>query len=90
MNKDEQNIINFKNELSAMNNERLCDIIVSSRYLGSMKDEALMAMEELAKRRGKGDEFKFEEYIEVELKKLPSFNLDLSKILKIKGLGFFK
>ena len=80
----------FKLQLDSMKIERLCDIVVASRYLGSLKDEALLAMEELAKRRSSGDTFKFEEYIEVELKKLPSFNLDINKILKFKGLGFFK
>ena len=80
----------FKLQLDSMKIERLCDIVVASRYLGSLKDEALLAMEELAKRRNSGDTFKFEEYIEIELKKLPSFNLDINKILKFKGLGFFK
>lgn len=72
----------LKNNITKFSNERLCEIIVSSRYLNIMKDEAIICMEELAKRRENGDNFDFENFIENEIKKLPNFNLDLENILK--------
>jgi len=79
MNKEDSEKI--KENISKFSNERLCEIIITSRYLKIMQDESIECMKELAKRREDGSLFEFEKYIEEEYKKLPSFNLDLRKIL---------
>lgn len=68
-------------------NVKLCDIIVSSRYLGILQDTAVLCMEELAIRRSNGDEFDYETYIAEITKKLPNFKTDLKKSMKL-GLDF--
>lgn len=55
--------------------EALCDIVIAYRYVGVLRDRALVCMQELAKRREAGDQFSFESYIEQELAKLPKFDL---------------
>jgi hypothetical protein len=50
--------------------EDLAAQIVAYRALGINKDVALKCMEELSNRRKNGDDFNFEEYIELELKKI--------------------
>jgi len=72
----------FKNNLSQMNNERLCEIVVAFHYLGILKEEAILAMTELANRRDKNDPFEYEKKIEELLQLLPKVKLDLNKILK--------
>lgn len=65
-------------DYSKFNNIKLCDIIITYRYLGLMKDESISAMEELAKRRASGDVFEFEKYIEEKMKELPDFKKELN------------
>ena len=77
----------FKKNISNFNNEKLCEIIVANRYLGSMREEAILCMEELAKRRTNGDEFNFEIRIDELFKSLPKLNLDLNKIFKMPKLS---
>lgn len=67
-----------------MTNERLCEVVVSFQYLGIMKDEALMAMTELARRRNLGEVFDYESYIAQTLSTLPKFKLDVKQILRMK------
>ena len=61
---------------------KLCEIIVSARYLGIMKDEAVESMEELSKRRNAGSKFDFEQEIQKLKDSLPKFNLNLSEVFK--------
>ena len=82
----------FKTELAKMSNEKLCEIIVAYRYIGILQDQSVMAMEELANRRGAGSEFQFENHIETMKSSLPKIDMDLNKIFKgggdmFSGLG---
>jgi len=61
--------------------ERLCEVIVTFRYLGMLKEEALEAMRILAERRGRGDKFDYEAHIDKLLAELPKINMDLNKII---------
>jgi len=72
----------FKKNISAMSQDKLCEIIVCFRYLGLMQEESMLAMEELATRRANGEEFNFEDRIEELTKGLPSINIDINKMLK--------
>lgn len=69
------------NELHKFPSERLCEIIVSFRYLGMLKEEALQAMQILAERRGQGDKFDFEAHIDKLMSELPKINVDINKIM---------
>lgn len=75
----------FKENLEKFSSIRLCEIIVSNRYIGIMKEEAILAMNALAERRSSGDKFEYENYIQKEFDKLPQLSLDLNKILSIKN-----
>ncbi len=70
--------------------ERLADLVVSYRYLGMYKNLSVAAMQELSNRRVAGDEFKYEGYIEKNLKELPEIKFDLKDLSgimdKFKGL----
>lgn len=72
----------FKKNVPKMTDERLCEIIVSFRYLGIMQDESILAMEELANRRENGQVFDFENRINELSKDLPQINIDINKVLK--------
>lgn len=62
--------------------------VVVFRLLGINKDLAIECMEELCSRRDHGDEFKFESYIEEQLKDMPPTQINekdksiLSKLFK--------
>lgn len=66
---NEQDINNL---LLSGDSKALAVQIVVFRLLGIRKEIAIKCMEELQRRRQNGDDFKFEEYIEKELKKSPS------------------
>lgn len=72
----------FKKNIPAMSQDKLCEIIVCFRYLGFMQEESVLAMEELANRRANGEVFNFEERIEELTKDLPVINIDINKMLK--------
>ena len=75
------NIEEFKVQATTASNEKLCEIVVVNRYLGLMKEEAVVCMEELATRRANGDTFEFEKQIDNVFNTLPKFKLDMKKIL---------
>lgn len=79
MNEEDGYFSNFVKDIDKFSNEKLCNIIVVSRYLGILKEQAILSMQELATRREKGDPFMFEMFIENEEKKLPDFKIDLKK-----------
>lgn len=67
-----------KNEISS---EVLAAQIIAYRALGMDKDVSILAMQELAQRRLNGDSFKFEEFIESEIAKIPKIpTLDFKKL----------
>lgn len=77
---------NFTANLTHFSTRKLCEIIITSRYLGFMAKESIMCMEELARRRQQGDTFNYELFIETESKKLPDFKINLKKKMQIGGL----
>jgi hypothetical protein len=79
---DEIDIEEFRKNIDKCSNNKLCEIIVAQRYLGIMKEEALVSMEELAKRRTNGDQFAYEKHIDELFETLPKLNLDLNSIVK--------
>lgn len=76
----------LESNIKDMSNNKLCEIIVANRYLGLMRDEAILCMQELAARRTNGDVFDYENHIDMLMKSLPKINLDMAKIMKIPGL----
>lgn len=66
---------------------KLCDIIISYRYLHILEQEAKDAMVELAARRAAGDPFDFEKHINDTLQSLPKIKLDMKSIMSIPGLS---
>ena len=64
------NIVNY-------DSKKLCQIIVSNRYLNMNKELAVLAMQELSIRRQNGDQFNFEEFIEESLNQLPELNFSM-------------
>lgn len=65
----------IKSNLPEYSKEKLCEMIVTDRYLGFGQKMSIMCMEELAKRRAAGDNFNFEAHIEKITKELPELNL---------------
>jgi hypothetical protein len=65
----------MRKNIPTYSSEKLCEIIVCDRYFGCFREIAVICMEELANRRGAGNDFNFEEYIETAFKKLPELNL---------------
>ena len=62
---------------SAFSSEKLGDIIVMYQYLGLYPDLSIAAMKELALRREKGETFDYENYITLNLNKLPKLSFEL-------------
>lgn len=64
---------------------KLAEMIVCDRYFGCYREIAVLCMEELARRRIKGDQFDFESYIEKSLSELPKMDFsvpDLGDVLR--------
>jgi hypothetical protein len=83
------NLEEVKNKIPTFDSEKLCQIIVCDRYLNFNRELAILAMEELSKRRQQGDIFNFESVIEKSLSELPQINiapLDIKTVLsKVSG-----
>lgn len=77
----EQDTSNPQEELTKMSNEKLCEIVVVYRYLGMLKDQSILAMEELGNRRKNGDPFEYEKEIEKMHQSLPKIKLDMKDIM---------
>lgn len=92
--KDIKNIKDFdtisdeklKSSLPGFSSDKLCQIVVAHRYLGFSEDLAILAMEELGKRRVAGDSFDFESCIDSSLAQLPPLNFNFSDIKKFLSL----
>jgi len=88
-----EDLTEFKTKLQDAANEKLCEIIVASKYLGIMKEQAILCMEELARRRANGDVFDFEKRIEEMHESLPKYKINIKEILAPsmnKIFGIFK
>lgn len=71
-----------ENDIKNATSKNLAGYIVAYRLLGFNKELSIKCMQELMNRRNNGDDFKFEDYIESELKDAPKPN-DLNKISNI-------
>ena len=81
----EFDIEKIKSKIPTYSSKKLCEMIVCDRYFNCYKDMAEFCMEELAARRIKGDDFKFEEFINESMKELPvlDFNVpDIGTVLR--------
>ncbi len=76
----------FSNKVAsipAASSKDLAAFVVLYRALGMGREFSILCMEELCKRRNTGDEFKYEEYIEEELTKIPKvMTTDTSNLIK--------
>lgn len=79
-------LLDFKIKAGTVSSDKLCEIIVSNRYLGVMREEAIICMLELARRRIIGDDFAYEEKVDKLLASLPKFKLDLNKIFSAQKI----
>jgi hypothetical protein len=78
---------NIQENIKHFSDEKLCEIIVSNRYLGVLRDAALACMDELSARRVAGNVFPYEKRIEELLASLPKINIDLKSIMNPNKLG---
>lgn len=76
---------NFDEKVKKFSTQKLCEIIITYRYMNIFREEAVICMQELASRREAGDQFDYETFIETEGKKLPDFKMNLKKKLQIGG-----
>ena len=75
----------IRTNLPTYTNERLCEMVVCDRYFNFNRTLAVMAMEELSKRRQNGDTFDFEKYIDDAFNSLPKLDFgmpDLRSVLQ--------
>jgi len=70
---------NIQENIKHFSDEKLCEIIVSNRYLA--------CMDELSARRVAGNVFPYEKRIEELLASLPKINIDLKSIMNPNKLG---
>lgn len=77
----------FQDNINLVSDQKLCEIVVAARYLGSMRDEAILAMQELARRRETGSLFEYETVIDALIQHLPNFKVNINKQINL-GLGF--
>jgi hypothetical protein len=85
-NYDFTDLMSFKIKVGTVSSFKLCEIIASNRYLGIMKNEAIICMEELARRRLLSDDFGYEEHIKEIFDKFPKFKLDVQKLFDASAL----
>ena len=77
----------FKLNLEKTNSIKLCEIVATFRYIGIMKEQALLSMIELASRREKGEVLDYEAKITEIVAGLPKINLDLRSVINNVGRG---
>jgi len=74
------------NNISTIDSKSLAAYIVLYRTLGMHKDLALICMQELCVRRGNGDNFEYEKFIDEEIAKVPKpSNIGLDGIMSLVG-----
>jgi hypothetical protein len=72
-------------EISSEGSSILCARVIAYRALGFEKDKAVLAMQELKRRADNGDSFDYNEFIKLELNKLPKFDPNRLEKIKIKN-----
>jgi hypothetical protein len=74
-----------KKNITEFSSDKLCEIVVSNRYLNFNEEVAVLCMEELARRRQNGDIFTFESVIADKQKELPPLDAALPDLRSILG-----
>lgn len=74
-----------KKNIPIYTSEKLCDMIVCSRYFGFNEEISILCMEELSNRRVNGDDFNFEFQIENSIKELPELNFKMPDLRSVLG-----
>jgi hypothetical protein len=77
-----------KDTIDQYSSTKLAEMVVAYRYLGVYRDLAIVAMEELAKRRGNGDPFEYEGYIKEKLEAMPKLEFKVPETPDL--FGFLK
>ena len=83
-NPDEEN---FQTNVVSTSSIKLCEIVATFRYVGLLRDEALISMAELSRRRLLGDAFLFEDEIQKILEDLPKLKKDVNSMFKVPSIG---
>ena len=78
---------NFQDNVVSMASIKLCEIIATFRYIGLLRDESLISMAELARRRILGDTYLFEDEIQKILEDLPKLKKDINSMFKVPMMG---
>lgn len=78
-----------KKTLQSASSDVLAARVVVYRSLGVGKDLAIQCMAELDRRRAAGDSFNYEDYIEIEVAKIPKIDLaDIGRTSQSVFQGF--
>ena len=77
------NLEDIKKKIPDLHSTRLCEIIVSSRYLNLDEDLTIKCMEELGKRRAEGEVLEFENIIEQTLAGMPVLDFNIPDLRKV-------
>jgi len=80
-----ENFEEVKKKIPTFDSNKLCQIIVCDRYLNFNRELAVLAMEELSRRRQAGDAFNFESVIEKSLAELPQITTTPLDIRSLMG-----
>lgn len=80
---------NVKSKIPQFSSQKLCNMIICSRYLSIYQELSILCMEELSNRRIAGDNFDFENHIEKNFQNLPKIEVNLPDIRSIlnKSIG---
>lgn len=63
--------MSFALKLKELTSEQICEVIVTFRCIGLLKDESKMAMVELLNRKKNGDLFDYNQYINQKISEFP-------------------
>lgn len=74
-----------KKNLPEFTSDKLCDIIVTNRYLNFNEEVTILCMEELSRRRQNGDSLLFESIIDEKQKELPPLDLEVPDLRSVLG-----
>ncbi len=76
----------INNNIISFTSHKICEMIVSNRYLKINSQIDVICMTELSNRRLNGDNFEFEKYIEEINKDLPVLNFNVNDITDIRSI----
>lgn len=70
-------------KIPSFDSNKLCEMIVCNRYFGLHDNITIVCMQELATRRQNGDQFNFEQNINLLTAEMPALNTSLPDIKSI-------